>query len=111
MNKHKKTSYSRDPKAYPLMKVLEPRIMFDGAAIFSGLDALDSLEVQKNNSDQTDISQQSLENNQSLFSKSVKVLVLGSCVFLFHLGLTLKTKLFQRFLLVSKIKNRLNKSG
>ena len=47
MNNHKKTIYSRDPKAYPLMKVLEPRIMFDGAAIFSGLDALDNLEAQK----------------------------------------------------------------
>ena len=71
MNKHKKAFYSRDPKAYPLMKVLEPRIMFDGAAIFSGLDALDSLEAQKNNLDQTDISQQSLDNNQSLFSANV----------------------------------------
>jgi len=71
MNNHKKTFYSRDPKAYPLMKVLEPRIMFDGAAIFSGLDVLDSLEIQKNNLDQTDISQQSLDNNQSLFSANV----------------------------------------
>ena len=71
MNNHKKTFYSRDPKAYPLMKVLEPRIMFDGAAIFSGLDALDNLEAQKNNLDQTDISQQSLDNNQSLFSANV----------------------------------------
>jgi len=71
MNKHKKAFYSRDPKAYPLMKVLEPRIMFDGAAIFSGLDALDNLEAQKNNLDQTDISQQSLDNNQSLFSANV----------------------------------------
>jgi VCBS repeat-containing protein len=53
------------------MKVLEPRIMFDGAAIFSGLDALDNLEAQKNNLDQTDISQQSLDNNQSLFSANV----------------------------------------
>ena len=71
MNNHKKTIYSRDPKAYPLMKVLEPRIMFDGAAIFSGLDVLDSLEIQKNNLDQTDISQKSLDNNQSLFSANV----------------------------------------
>ena len=59
----------RFSKKNPLIKVLEPRIMFDGAFLFSAVDTFDNLESQ-NNSNSQDISSLSIEGNEALFSSN-----------------------------------------
>ncbi len=44
-------------------QALEPRIMFDGAAVFTGAEAIDQIENQNTSQIQNDINQNDIELN------------------------------------------------